>query len=65
MFLQPRLSQDYVVAAKVSDKKGPEFFVSIEIDKEVSGVGNKASRGKLSVGHYQMSRMRDFVGKEV
>lgn len=51
MFLEPRLSQNYLVAAKVSDIERSKFFVSVEVNKEVSGMGNQASGGKLSVSH--------------
>ena len=40
MFLEPRLSQNYLVAAKVSDIERLKFFVSIKVNKEVSSVGN-------------------------
>ena len=40
MFLELGLSQNYLVATKVSDIERSKFFVSIEVNKEVSGVGN-------------------------
>jgi hypothetical protein len=51
VFLKPRLSQNYLVAAKVGDVERSKFFVSVEVNKEVSGVGNQASGGKLSVSY--------------
>ena len=51
MFLEPSLSQNNLVAAKIGDVERSKFFVSIEVNKEVSGVGNQASGGQLSVSH--------------
>jgi len=54
-----------MVAAKVSNEKGSEFFVSVEVDKEVRSMGNKTSRRELSIGYCQVPRVGYFVGEEV